>query len=237
MALEITTENIDDVTAKGVALLDFYTTWCGPCRMIAPVIEQLSQEFDGRAVVGKIDAEAQRDLATRFEVMGFPTILLLKDGEIIERLAGAGPQTSKPALAKLLEANIDAASDAAEAAASGPIAVTSANLAETIGSGISLLDFYTDMCGPCKQIAPIVGQLAEEYAGSVKIGKVNAAEEMDLAQEYDVMGVPALLFFKDGELVDRRAGFGPQTTKGALSGVLDKLLQDADSDGQTLDWF
>ena len=96
----------------------------------------------------------------------------------------------------------------------------------------------TKKSGPCKQIAPIVAQLADEYAGSAKIGKVNAADEMELAQQYDVMGVPALLFFKDGELVDRRAGFGPQTTKGALSGVLDKLLQDADSDsGQTLDWF
>lgn len=236
MALEITTENIDDVTASGVALLDFYTTWCGPCRMIAPVIEQLSQEFEGRAIIGKIDADAQRPLATRFEVMGFPTILILKDGEIVERMAGAGPQTSKPALAKLLEAQIGAAAEASAPAPAGPIAVTSANLADTIGSGITLLDFYTDMCGPCKQIAPIIAQLADEYAGRAKIGKVNAANEMGLAQQFDVMGVPALLFFKDGELVDRRAGFGPHTTKGSLSGVLDGLLAGTDS-GQSLDWF
>jgi thioredoxin 1 len=236
MALEITTKNIDEATASGVALLDFYTTWCGPCRMIAPVIELLSQEFDGRATIGKIDADAQRPLATRFEVMGFPTILILKDGDVVERVAGAGPQTSKPALTKMIESHLDAADSRATATPEGPIAVTAANVAETIKTGITLLDFYTDMCGPCKQIAPIVVQLAKEYAGRANIGKVNAADELSLAQEYDVMGVPALLFFKDGELVDRRAGFGPHTTKGSLSGVLDGLLTGAGS-GKTLDWF
>ncbi|MFT5128046.1 MAG: thioredoxin 1 [Rhodothermales bacterium] len=236
MALEITTDNIADATSSGVALLDFYTTWCGPCRMIAPVIEQLSQEYAGRATIGKIDADAQRELATRFEVMGFPTILILKDGEVVERLAGAGPQTSKPALAKLLEEHAGAADESAAATPAGPITVTSANVADTVGSGIALLDFYTDMCGPCKQIAPIITQIADEYAGKVKVGKVNAADELELAQEYDVMGVPALLFFKEGELVDRRAGFGPHTSKAGLSSVLDGLLRNADA-GKTLDWF
>jgi thioredoxin 1 len=232
MALEITTANIDEVTASGVALVDFYASWCGPCRMIAPVIEQLSKDFEGRAIVGKIDADAQRDLAARYDVMSLPTLLLIKDGEVVERLAGAGPHTSKPALAKLLEDKLGSASDSP--AASGPIAVTPDNIAETIGSGIVLLDFYTDACGPCKQIAPIIADLAADYAGRAKIGKVNAGAHMELAQQYEVMGVPALLFFKDGELVDRRGGFGPQTSKPALASALDGLLADS---GQTLDWF
>ena len=69
-----------------------------------------------------------------------------------------------------------------------------------------LVDFYADWCGPCKMMAPIVHQLAEAYAGKVKIGKLNVDESLDIAQKYRVMSIPTFIFFHDGEVEDTAIG-------------------------------
>ena len=70
-------------------LVDFWATWCGPCRMIAPVIEEVAAEFDGRAVVGKVDVDEEPGLAQRFGVMSIPTLIVLKGGKVVEQAVGA----------------------------------------------------------------------------------------------------------------------------------------------------
>lgn len=70
-------------------LVDFFATWCGPCRMIAPSIEQLAAEFEGRAVVGKVDVDQEPALAQRFGVMSIPTLVVLKGGKVVEQAVGA----------------------------------------------------------------------------------------------------------------------------------------------------
>ena len=70
-------------------LVDFFATWCGPCRMIAPAVEQLAAEFDGRAVVGKVDVDEEPGLAQRFGVMSIPTLIVLKGGKVVEQAVGA----------------------------------------------------------------------------------------------------------------------------------------------------
>ena len=70
-------------------LVDFWATWCGPCRMIAPVIEEVAAEFDGRAVVGKVDVDEEPALAQRFGVMSIPTLIVLKGGKVVEQAIGA----------------------------------------------------------------------------------------------------------------------------------------------------
>ena len=73
-----------------------------------------------------------------------------------------------------------------------------------------LVDFYADWCGPCKMIGPVVEKLAEEYTGQIKVGKVNVDENMALASEYRIMSIPAILFFKNGEVVDQIIGAVPR---------------------------
>ena len=77
------------ISGEQVVLVDFWATWCGPCRMIAPVIEQVAAEFDSRAVVGKVDVDEEPGLAQRFGVMSIPTLVVMKGGKIVEQAVGA----------------------------------------------------------------------------------------------------------------------------------------------------
>lgn len=90
MALTITTENFKEkvMDSKIPVLLDFWAPWCGPCRTIGPIIEKLSQDFEGRAVIAKVNVDEENELAGRFKVMSIPSIYLLRNGEVLERVVG-----------------------------------------------------------------------------------------------------------------------------------------------------
>jgi len=85
---------------QGLAVVDFWATWCGPCRMIAPILDQLSEEFAGRVKVTKLDVDANQKTAMRFQVRSIPTLLFFKDGKLVDQVIGAVP---KPALAAKFE--------------------------------------------------------------------------------------------------------------------------------------
>ena len=84
-------------------LVDFWATWCGPCRMIAPVIEQVAAEYEGRVVVGKVDVDEESALAAKFGVMSIPTLIVLKGGKVVEQAVGA---RGKDAVAAMIERHL-----------------------------------------------------------------------------------------------------------------------------------
>lgn len=86
-----------------VALVDFWAEWCGPCRMLAPTIEKLAEDYEGRAVIGKVDVDAEPDLARRFRVMSIPTVVFFKNGEEFDRKVGVMDETEYTAV---LDANL-----------------------------------------------------------------------------------------------------------------------------------
>lgn len=90
MAMEITSANFDRELKSGKPLVvDFWAEWCGPCRMIAPMIEEFSKEYEGRITVGKCNVDVERELPTKFSIRNIPTLLFFKGGELVERHVGA----------------------------------------------------------------------------------------------------------------------------------------------------
>ena len=103
MALEFTDANFDELALKSdkPVLVDFWAEWCGPCRMIAPLVEELANEYEGKAVIGKVDVDSNPGIASKFGIRNIPTILFIKNGEIADKQVGAVP---KNVLASKLEA-------------------------------------------------------------------------------------------------------------------------------------
>lgn len=89
MAIEITSKDFDEkVGDSGLAVVDFHAEWCGPCRMLGPVIEELSEENDD-VTIGKVNLDSNPELAVKYGVRSIPTVLFIKDGEVVDRLTGA----------------------------------------------------------------------------------------------------------------------------------------------------
>ena len=100
MAMKLDSSNFDSVlaTKNTLVMVDFWATWCGPCRMVAPVIEQVAEEYEGRAIVGKVDVDECGDLAMRYGVMSIPTVMVFVNGQPVAKQIGAAPKTTYAAM-------------------------------------------------------------------------------------------------------------------------------------------
>ena len=98
--IHLTKDNFDSTIAEGRALVDFWADWCGPCKMLAPVIEELAERYDGEVKVCKVDVDASPELAMRFGVMSIPTVIAFRDGDETGRRIGVQPMEE---LEKLLD--------------------------------------------------------------------------------------------------------------------------------------
>ena len=98
--LKITRENFENEVMKSniPVLIDFWAPWCGPCRMMGPIIEQLAEEYEGKAKVGKVNVDEEGELSQAFGVMSIPTIVLVKDGKVVKQAVGARPKTEVEAM-------------------------------------------------------------------------------------------------------------------------------------------
>jgi len=105
MALEINDQSFEETVLKSdkPVLVDFWAAWCGPCRMVGPIIDELSKEYDGKAVVGKVDIDSNQEFAAKYGVRNIPTVLVFNNGELIDRHVGVAPkETYSAALDSLM---------------------------------------------------------------------------------------------------------------------------------------
>jgi thioredoxin 1 len=105
MALEFTEENFESLAVKSdkLVMIDFWAEWCGPCRMVGPIVDELAIEYDGKALVGKVNVDLHGGIAAQFGVRNIPTIIFLKNGELVDKVVGAVP---KDQLIEKLDSNI-----------------------------------------------------------------------------------------------------------------------------------
>ena len=95
MARIVTDENFEEVLNEGKpVVLDFWAEWCGPCRMVGPVIEELAAEYEGRVIIGKIDVDENNDVTAQYGIRSIPTVLFIKNRQVVDKLVGAAPKVT-----------------------------------------------------------------------------------------------------------------------------------------------
>jgi thioredoxin 1 len=103
-AVEITDTNFEEIIASGKpVLVDFWAEWCGPCRMVGPIVEELSKDYEGKAIIGKVDVDSNSAISAKFGIRNIPTLLFFKNGEIVDKQVGLAP---KSVLASKLDAQM-----------------------------------------------------------------------------------------------------------------------------------
>jgi len=87
--VELNNDNFEATIKEGVTMVDFWAPWCGPCRMIAPVVEELAVDFEGKATIAKVNTDEEQDIAVKYGIRSIPSILFFKDGEVVDQMVGA----------------------------------------------------------------------------------------------------------------------------------------------------
>lgn len=204
-------------TGLPVALL-FWSQQAPAPPAVETQLTQAASRYAGKLLIAKVDTSAERALAERYQIRQTPALVLIKAQKVENNLAGALTTEAVNAWLRYLAEGGARPQPAAPQPAptpqaqgsDHPVTLTDANFAQIVnGAQPVLVDFWAPWCGPCRMVAPAVEQLAREFQGRAIVGKLNVDENPRTAQQYQIMGIPALYIFKRGKVVDQMVGVQP----------------------------
>lgn len=219
MTTELSDETFDAfVEGNRRAIIDCWAPWCGPCKRLGPVIEELEGELGGEVAVGKVDVDSAPGVSARFRISAIPTVLFYLDGVVVEQVVGLRPKGELLAIARSklgVSGGAPAPPPAADARTAAR-ALTDADFAEFCSKGRVLVDCWAPWCKPCQRMGPIVEKLAQISQGEISVGKLDIDENRMTAMRFGIESIPTLLIFKDGRQADVIVGLDPGLTPEAL---------------------
>ncbi len=237
-------QNLERVLKAGLPmLLVFEMPECEHCRAMIPTLEELARAYVGQALIVRVENVKDGALMERYRITRVPTLVFWRGGREQARIEGAvnidavrahleyllerGPQPS-PASgpSRLLKSapDIGAPSSAQSGNAAHEVMIVTDDTFETrvLQSPLPVLvDFWAPWCGPCRMVSPLVEEIAREYAGRLRVAKVNTDENPRWAGRLSIMGIPTLILFKRGREADRIVGAAP---KSVLTQRVERLL-------------
>lgn len=196
-------------------------------------MRQVAREDAGRVLIARLNSRENPHTAAQYHANGAPVVITFRDGQVVTRADGVDSRTLREHVAHLLGRGPRPASAPAPArrqddpphrAPSQPVTVSDATFQrEVLSSALPVLvDLWAPWCGPCHMIAPVVESIARDYAGRLKVAKLNVDENPRTASTYHVQGIPTLLIFRGGRIVDRIVGAAPEVL---LRGKVDAALR------------
>jgi thioredoxin 1 len=235
--------NLERVLGAGrPALLVFEMPGCEPCRTLEPTLEEMARAFVGRALIVRVDNVEEDGLAGQYRVTRVPTLVFWRDGREVVRIEGAAKSTAVrthlefltgrgprpgaatgPSVALHGTPGSAPARPAPQAQDGKPMVVTDATFEDQVlkSSLPVMVDFWAPWCGPCRMVSPIVEQLGSEYAGRLRVAKVNTDDNPAWASRLGIRGIPTLILFRQGREVDRVVGAAP---KAMLKSRVERVL-------------
>jgi thioredoxin 1 len=212
-------QSIDRVLKTGLPLALVFWNRSAP---LNPVVETLlsdaAEQLAGKLLIAKVDGDAEPALRQRYQVQQLPALVFVKGGQTEGMISGSiQPDEVRAWLAFLTGSGVRPTARPQSTPASNgaggngkPLTLTESNFDRVIGGSTPVLvDFWAPWCGPCRTVAPAVEQVAGEFAGRALVGKLNVDDHQQIAQRYGIQGIPALLIFKKGQVVDQLVGAQP----------------------------
>ncbi|MGL4648964.1 MAG: thioredoxin [Caldilineaceae bacterium] len=216
--------SVDRVLNAGAPVLLVFAAGAGPLPgSLGAALDALAARFAGKLLVARVDAREESGLVQRFAVRQTPCVVILRGGEVLERLAGAIRTADLEAWAHYLieggrapapsRPSPQAEESPSPTTAGGgghPLVLTDATFVQTLRTPLPVLvDFWAPWCGPCRMIAPSVERLAGKYAGRAVVAKMNVDENPLTPGQFGIRGIPTLLIFKGGNVVEQIVGAQP----------------------------